>query len=208
MRTAKFITGLMVFGCCLIAITANAQGLDAACRQAQLAVQAQVGDFDPAVYKNHGAWVSAAAAAANVFLYSGQIDEECHSCIVSQFARRIPIADQTPCGSDSPNPECEGADCATFLPCNLPNSCTSPVCATTAEGGGLCVEGTTPCAGLVLCPGGTSDCPAGSICLVNTCCGDPVCVPPDTFCEPGDGFRTSSSRTPAPGERTISSQSY
>jgi hypothetical protein len=179
------IIALVVLGCCcFLTVSASADGLDAACRQAQLSVQAQVGDEDPGVYKNHGAYVSAAAAAANVFLYAGEIDSVCHSCIVSQFARRIPISDQEPCGPDSPNPECEGATCATFVPCNVPNSCNQPVCATTPEGG-VCLEGTTPCAGLIPCPNGTSDCPAGSVCAINTCCGINVCIPPEAFCAPG-----------------------
>jgi hypothetical protein len=118
---------------------------------------------------------------------AGDIDSVCASCIVHQFARRIPIAEQEPCGPDSPDPECEGATCATFTPCNLPNNCTSPVCVTIAEGGGVCVEGTTPCAGLIPCPGGTGDCPPGSLCAIETCCGDPVCVPESVFCPEGGG---------------------
>jgi len=171
--------------CLSLVPQAMAGGLDYACRKAQLSVQATVGNEDPAIYKNHGAYVSAAAAAANVFLYSGEIDLECHSCIVSQFARRIPIAQQTPCGPDAPNPECTGATCTTFLPCNAPNSCSSPVCVTTSDGLGACVEGATPCAGLTLCPNGAGDCPPGYICALQTCCGDPVCVGPDAFCRPG-----------------------
>jgi hypothetical protein len=162
-----------------------AEGLDHACREAQLSVQATVGD--PANYKNHGAWVSAAAHAANVFLEAGLIDEECHSCIVSQFGQRIPIAEQTPCGPDAPNPECTGASCGNFLPCNAPNSCSNPVCVTTDDGLGACVEGATPCGALTLCPNGKGDCPAGYICALQTCCGNPVCVGPEAFCTPGAG---------------------
>ena len=86
-----------------------------------------------------------------------------------------------PCGS--PNPECAGANCATFVPCNEPNDCSAPVCATLYEGGGLCLEGTTPCAGLIPCPSGTGDCPPGYVCAIESCCGEPVCVPPEAFCE-------------------------
>ncbi len=82
----------------------------------------------------------------------------------------------------NPDPECEGATCLTFIPCNEPNLCIQPVCMTTAEGGGLCVEGQTPCAGLPPCPNGTGDCPPGWICGVETCCGGPVCIPPAAFC--------------------------
>jgi hypothetical protein len=70
----------------------------AECRTAQLAAQTAVADGFP--YKNQGQMVRTAARAANPFLYDGLISEECHSCIVSQFARRIPIAEQEPCGAD------------------------------------------------------------------------------------------------------------
>lgn len=82
----------------------------------------------------------------------------------------------------NPDPECQGETCGTFTSCNLPSLCLTPVCVTTAEGGGLCVEGATPCAGLPRCPGGTGDCPEGWICAVQTCCVDPVCIPPEAFC--------------------------
>jgi hypothetical protein len=177
---------LAAFLCTGFVPQAMAAGLDEACRAAQLSVQSQVGDVTS--YANHGMLMKAVAHAANVFLDSGEIDDECHSCIVSQYARRVAVADQTPCGPDAPsapNPECSGADCSTFLPCNIPNSCSSPVCVTTADGLGACIEGDTGCSGLSLCPGGTGDCPAGYICAVNTCCGDPVCIPPSAFCEAG-----------------------
>lgn len=88
------------------------------------------------------------------------------------------------CEDDSnPDPECDGQTCLTFTTCNEGGSCNlSGVCGSIAEGGGLCTDGSTVCAGLVLCPGGTSDCPASSICMVDSCCGDPVCVPSSQFC--------------------------
>ena len=55
-------------------------------------------------------------------------------------------------------PECEGATCETFIPCEGNEAC---VCVTTSTGGGVCVIGATPCAGLLLCPDG--DCPPGSV---------------------------------------------
>jgi hypothetical protein len=83
----------------------------------------------------------------------------------------------------SPAPECTGETCLTFTTCKPGSSCgDAGVCMTTAEGGGLCVDRATPCPGLVSCPNGTSDCPPGEICGVDTCCGDPVCVPPSAFC--------------------------
>jgi hypothetical protein len=84
-----------------------------------------------------------------------------------------------PCGGR--NPECVGAECGTFLPCNEPNDCTQPVCATTWNGEGLCIEGATPCLDLPLCEDG--NCPPGYVCIVNSCCGVPVCVPESAFCE-------------------------
>ena len=165
--------------------------LDAECRALQLEVQGAVGNEDPAIYRNHGAYVSTVAHLVGPEVEQGNISEECASCIISQFARRIPVEEQTPCGPDAPPaPECEGASCGNFLPCNEPNSCESPVCVTTSEGGGACLEGTTPCAGLSACPGGVGDCPPGYVCAVQTCCGGPVCVPPSAFCETDQGKPT------------------
>ena len=97
------------------------------------------------------------------------------------------------CDCANPSPECEGATCTTFIPCNEPNDCVDPVCVTTAEGGGACLEGATPCAGLPDC-NATSDCPEGWICAVETCCGRPVCVPPDAYCETAQGSASSTGR--------------
>jgi hypothetical protein len=85
----------------------------------------------------------------------------------------------------SPNSGCVGATCETFVPCSTNPDC---VCVTVAEGGGLCVPGSTACAGLATCPAGA--CPEGSLCAIGTCCGEPVCVPISLQC-PGE---TSSSR--------------
>jgi len=65
------------------------------CGMAQLIVQEAVASGGP--YRNHGQMVKTAAHAANPYLYEGAISEECHSCIVSQFARRIPIEQQEVC---------------------------------------------------------------------------------------------------------------
>jgi hypothetical protein len=66
------------------------------CRTAQLTAQEAVGSF--AQYENHGQMVKTAAQSINEYLYEGIISEECHGCIVSQFARRILIEDQESCG--------------------------------------------------------------------------------------------------------------
>jgi len=92
---------------------------------------------------------------------------------------------------ESPSPECEGASCNNFLPCNEPNDCTQPVCVTTAESGGVCVEGRTPCLGLLDCET-SADCPgAQPYCAVQTCCGRPVCLNENHFCLTNQGLTTS-----------------
>lgn len=68
------------------------------CARLQKAVQDAVGDEDPDIYRNHGIYVSAAAKLVDPHLVAGEITEECASCIVNQFARFIPIAEQEPCG--------------------------------------------------------------------------------------------------------------
>ncbi|KAE9367437.1 hypothetical protein N431DRAFT_486551 [Stipitochalara longipes BDJ] len=67
---------------------------------------------------------------------------------------------------------CTGETCETFTACGSGGTC---VCASTVEGTGFCVDGTTPCAGLQTC-GTSSDCPAGVVCAVASCCGINVCV--------------------------------
>jgi len=67
------------------------------CGELQAMVQETVGNEDPAVYRNHGAYVSTVANLVDPYLESGQIDSVCASCIVNQFARRIPIEEQVPC---------------------------------------------------------------------------------------------------------------
>ena len=70
------------------------------CRSVQLAAQAAVASGGP--YRNHGQLVRTAAHVVDAAVTAGAITEECASCIVSQFARRIPIEDQTPCGEEAP----------------------------------------------------------------------------------------------------------
>jgi len=82
--------------------------------------------------------------------------------------------------AQSPNPECEGATCENFIPCEPAGGCVMPICATIAEGGGVCVEGTTPCNSVDSCTS-SDDCPDG-FCVVETCCGEPVCAPSYIWC--------------------------
>ena len=86
--------------------------------------------------------------------------------------------------TSSPNPECTGATCATFIPCNPGSNCEQPVCATIYEGGGVCLEGTTGCAGLLDCTT-SADCPTGGLCAVGSCCVVGKCVDPSIFCVAG-----------------------
>jgi hypothetical protein len=88
---------------------------DPFCRELQLQVQEAVGDEDAGMYRNHGEYMRAVANMVDPYVQSGEIDEECASCIVSQFARRVPIADQMPCGPEGIvknllGPEVDGCD--------------------------------------------------------------------------------------------------
>jgi len=66
------------------------------CLEVQSAVQdAVIGGFP---YTNHGQMVRTAARVTSRAEEAGEITEECASCIVSQFARRIPIDEQELCG--------------------------------------------------------------------------------------------------------------
>jgi len=82
--------------CCAIISQVPAQD-PITCRELQIMVQETVGNEDPAVYRNHGKYVSTVAKLVDPYLESEAIDSVCASCIVSQFARRIPIEDQEPC---------------------------------------------------------------------------------------------------------------
>lgn len=114
-----------MFGVCVVVVLIlmcahqlSAQGVGtAACREVQRITQLTVGDENPAVYRNHGDYVSAAAAVVSAALSEGRIDAECSSCIMNQFARRIPVAEQTVCGPPTrtktivgpdPNLDCSG----------------------------------------------------------------------------------------------------
>jgi len=82
--------------CCAIISQLPAQD-PITCGQLQDMVQAAVGNEDPLVYRNHGQYVSTVAKMVDPYLESGEIDSVCASCIVSQFARRIPVEEQEPC---------------------------------------------------------------------------------------------------------------
>jgi hypothetical protein len=71
------------------------------------------------------------------------------------------------CGYNCP------ADSAPFR-CGNDPSC---LCAQTTEGTGFCADFRGECGALQTCSS-SNDCPSGSKCVVNTCCGFPVCDPP------------------------------
>lgn len=140
------------------------------CRALQQSVQAQVGDESKAGKKNHGQFVKTVAHLVGPRVESGEITEECASCIISQFARRIAIAMQKPCGPAVRS--CQPQTCGTFTVCDPDVDC---FCFEVVEGGGVCVNDYF-CFSAVRCPNGTSDCPSGSVCTTNTCCGEPLCA--------------------------------
>jgi len=78
----------------------------AVCGEAQDACIEAIADDD---FKNHGKKVSACAKASNTDA-EFDITDECHSCIVSQVARRIPVNEQENCGTDVPPVCLEGTD--------------------------------------------------------------------------------------------------
>jgi hypothetical protein len=104
---------------------------------------------------------------------------------------RTPAFAQSP----GPDPECAGEECLSLVICSSNTNC---FCFSSAEGGGFCLN-SVECAGLTRCPGGTDDCPEGQVCLVDTCCIEPVCVAlseGDTCREPPGGLRVSVTHQP------------
>ncbi len=138
-----------------------------ACGDAQQACEDAIAA--PAWFKNRGQMVSACAQASE----SDEINEDCHSCIVSQVAskNKEPIN----CGPSG----CVPQTCGTFTPgCNpdiQPCFCFSSDQAGTV---GACVDAffcDEPC-------DVDNSCPEGKACYFNTCCGNPpgslpVCGP-------------------------------
>jgi len=140
-----------------------------ACEDAQTACQDAVDAVDPD--SNHGAVVSACAQAANPALESGDITEECHSCVVSEKASKKKAG--TNCGTTT---FCQpGQVCGTFVECN-PDALGFCACASTdpAHVSGQCVDDFS-CATAEDCS--DDPCPAGKTCYFDTCCGPAVCGP-------------------------------
>lgn len=99
MSKRNLIAFIMVFCLCCAIITQVPAQDPIPCEELQLMVQDSVGNENPAVYRNHGKYVSTVAKLVDPYLESEAIDSVCASCIVSQFARRIPVEDQEPCFS-------------------------------------------------------------------------------------------------------------
>jgi len=151
------------------------------CRAVQLEAQAAVDGGGP--YKNHGKMVSTAAKLVSPYVEDGTVTEECSSCIINQFARRIPIDEQEACGPDM-SYVCEDPGvCPDFTRCNEGGNCGSAggYCFTVYEGGGICARSLF-CSGLTACPDGTGDCGVGETCLVDTCCTGNICYPEEALC--------------------------
>jgi cysteine-rich repeat protein len=135
-----------------------------ACRTVQQAAQVTVASGGR--YKNHGKLVSTAAKVVGAAEDAGTITEACSSCIVSQFARRIPINEQNFCG-----PHCGDrvVQAALGEACDDGNTINGDGCSDTCQ-----IEGPAPS------PCGNSTCA--------TTCGDGICesgediLSPDTFC--------------------------
>jgi hypothetical protein len=68
------------------------------CGGVQQAVQIAIGDENTGTYRNHGAYVSAVSALVNQALKGNLITGACPGCIVNQFARDVPVANQSSCG--------------------------------------------------------------------------------------------------------------
>lgn len=106
---------------------------------------------------------------------------------------------------------CPTGACCLDSSCPAPGSCETVVfcapncaCFEVAEGGGHCAAA-VDCAQTVACPNGTSECPAGQLCYLNSCCTGPVCLPE---CSAGaqrgaqdDGRSTSIGRAISAAER-------
>ena len=206
--TIGLVVGLIAVAGLWLSLSASSSSLfaahdgffgDAACAATQLAAQQAVNAGAP--YQNHGKMVSTAAKVVSAAEEGGTIGEECASCIMHQFAQidkgvegdasdlEAAVAAQQPCGPTAF--ACEPDTCGNFdfnkcsdhpdAPCNGLSGTT--LCALTPGGNGVCV-GNFSCAAS---PGncvtnGNADCPAGSQCLISTCCGAAICTPPAQLC--------------------------
>ena len=82
-------------------------------------------------------------------------------------------------GVDWKLPSCSpfASSCGNNEPCSVGTNCTLcfPTSTLWHDGGGACVDANTTCLVLLNC--GSYPCPLGTVCVNNTCCGQPVCLP-------------------------------
>ena len=97
MSKRNLIAFAMVF-CLFCGVIAQVPAQDDPCQMVQAEAQALVGNESEGDWKNHGQYVSTVARLVDQYVESAEIDSVCASCIVSQFARRIPVEEQEPCG--------------------------------------------------------------------------------------------------------------
>ncbi|HEX9750797.1 MAG TPA: hypothetical protein VGB22_05890 [candidate division Zixibacteria bacterium] len=175
-----FAVALLAIAAIPSALLAQHDGViqTAVCREVQLRAQAAVEAGEP--YRNKGQLQKTAAHVVDAAQSAGEIDAACASCILSQFARGIPIAEQSACGPDAP--PCEPGDCVNRTPCvDTTETCVEPVCAQTTEGDIICIEGLAPCGELLECTE-SSACPPGWVCVTTFCCNKYVCISPALIC--------------------------
>ncbi|MGH8979384.1 MAG: twin-arginine translocation signal domain-containing protein [Acidimicrobiia bacterium] len=77
--------------------------------------------------------------------------------------------------TSEPEIECMGAACGQEVFCSSQND--DCICVATTDGLGLCAPGSLVCNDLLTCSDG--ECPGGSTCAPDTCCGEPKCIPLD-----------------------------
>ena len=148
------------------------------CQNVQLEAQEAVLNGMP--YRNHGQMVSTAAKVVSEYVCVEEaISYECASCIMNQFARKIPIDDQESCVPLLPvcdNPwDCRDGSGDSQGTCN-PDFIGQCYCFATDSQmtSGACVDNYY-CSGAEDCS--ENPCPDGKTCYYNTCCGPATCGP-------------------------------
>jgi hypothetical protein len=143
----------------------------AECWEAQVGAQTAIESGGP--YKNHGQSVRAVANVVGAAVAAGTITEACASCITNQFARRIPIAEQAPCGQPQQGfcmPTCGVSSCDGVTGC-LQTCGGVPWCrcVSTTEGH-ACIFAMfctfRPCTSSL-------ECSSGEVCFTQGCCDVP-----------------------------------
>jgi hypothetical protein len=76
----------------------------ATCREIQRSVQDDVSSGQP--FRNHGQMMKTVTSLANQAKQQGDITGRCEACILGQFAQRVPVMNQVPCGPDPVQAAC------------------------------------------------------------------------------------------------------